>query len=306
MKSFLLKLVILLTCLAGNNAWSITVDCSPNGFGNGECIFINDRDQSGSICVQLKLTSTLIGMTAVSREICSGVIEPGKLIQRSFSNVFDIEPRHYCIGFGETSWTDNCVYVTKTVKEEYQASDSSSPVVKVASIFVIILIALVLIFQIFNGGKVKKNVENANFADTEAGNRSNTRAGEEKFMLSNLDDDAYVIYLVDKYKIEEKSVLHKFAANGKLFSSVNDALTYCDDLEKSTHTKLADMDYQIINDSKKSIHTKLADTDFQIIHDSKWSYRINEDGTVDVKNQYGGIKTYENLDSAKNELKWWV
>lgn len=50
----------------------------------------------------------------------------------------------------------------------------------------------------------------------------------DKYINYNLDDEAYIIYLVKRYNIEKNNTLNKFIVVDRMFESIEDALLYAD------------------------------------------------------------------------------
>lgn len=109
------------------------------------------------------------------------------------------------------------------------------------------------------------------------------KAGPSSMVVdqSSITEDAYKVYLVEKYGIKKNEVLNKFYAKDRLFDDIEGALNYCRELEGTDNTG------------------------FQSIPGSKWRYRVLDDGALEVMNQYGGLRAYPSIESAKAELTWW-
>jgi hypothetical protein len=84
-------------------------NCTTNGRGDVSCEFHNKSKYEGSKCVQIQLKNKRMSSQGIlsSREICSGIVKGGDIVQRETSGGFQIQPSDFCIWINE-SWTDTC------------------------------------------------------------------------------------------------------------------------------------------------------------------------------------------------------
>lgn len=90
---------------------AIEENCTANGRGDVSCEFSNKGEAEGSKCVNIVLKNTgygyMEGKTNSSREICSGIVKGGDVVQRETSGGFAMSPMDFCSG-SKDSWADNC------------------------------------------------------------------------------------------------------------------------------------------------------------------------------------------------------
>lgn len=99
--------------------------CTANGMGEISCEFHNSGESEGSQCVYVVLKQNESSEQMVSREICSGLIRPGDLIQRETSGGFEKRPADFCSGGYLSDWTDNCsLSTTRDLEEAWKATDA--------------------------------------------------------------------------------------------------------------------------------------------------------------------------------------
>ena len=91
----------------------IEENCSTKGNGDVSCEFANKGESDGSKCVRILLKSSFIKEKSASRQICSGIVKAGDIVQRETTGGFEQSPVDFCIGVGD-SWTDNCVMTVES------------------------------------------------------------------------------------------------------------------------------------------------------------------------------------------------
>ena len=108
-KEFFLSLLVSVALAGCEKPAAIEDNCTANGRGDVSCEFANKGEKEGSKCVYIVLKSTGYrdGQKNVSREICSGIVKGGDVVQRETNGGFDEMPIDFCVGTKE-NWTDNC------------------------------------------------------------------------------------------------------------------------------------------------------------------------------------------------------
>ena len=129
----LITMLLLVTFLSGCGEANIESDCTSNGYGRVECSFQNLGTSKGSVCVtpyfervgameNFKRSYTGYKRIIAQGSVCSGLVEPNDVIERSKSLGFQVDDcdRSYCQtpdpsdfcskSFG--SWSAGCIFGT--------------------------------------------------------------------------------------------------------------------------------------------------------------------------------------------------
>ncbi len=111
-------LVACVFLLIGCGTPNMEVQCSMNGFGQGECSFTNTGTGAGALCGTVDVGSTAIGKTELiqSSKFCSGQVEPSttKRVEFTVPNV-----RDHCSD-GEKAWNEVCDFVFRSDDPKYE------------------------------------------------------------------------------------------------------------------------------------------------------------------------------------------
>lgn len=85
----------------------IEPNCRINGFGSGQCEFMNDGWSPGKMCIDVSVHNGSTGRTSDTSKVCSGTVWPGSIVTRQ--TVVRI-PRDLCRTSFEDgkSWMDVC------------------------------------------------------------------------------------------------------------------------------------------------------------------------------------------------------
>lgn len=103
-------IALLVACGKMGKPAEISQNCTTNGYGQVQCTFMNKGETEGSKCVKLVLVNTsMYNKKQKSREVCSGLVKAGDVVERRESGVFETTPDAFCSGvFSTGPWNSNC------------------------------------------------------------------------------------------------------------------------------------------------------------------------------------------------------
>jgi hypothetical protein len=107
----------------------------------------------------------------------------------------------------------------------------------------------------------------------------------------DIKNDEYQVHLVKKYSIEKNEALNKIIANGKLFDTIEDAISAVDRIENDEQ-----IEFSKLKNSKDYVKTS------GTLGRGSYQYSEYGDGSVTATHQNGLTIKFKSVEDAKNNL----